>query len=129
MALDKYAEFDKEKAMARFKELKAKGGSFTLADIVKDEQGRLPKVNTDIKNDVSIDLDDESLEFLKKYHNMAMQIAKYQVSNIDDIETQEGVRKGFTYGEYSIFFEDDTVLVETQNDEAHELAIYEIEEL
>jgi len=125
--LENFGEYDKDKMMARFKEMKSKGGSFSLADIARDSSGNLPKINSQKDSEINISADD--LKVLTKYHKKAIKVAKYAVSEIKDLQTEEGLRKGFTYGDNMIFSEDDIILVESPDDESHEISLYEIDEL
>lgn len=69
------------------------------------------------------------MQLINNYHKEAEKISKYDVSAISDVQTEIGMRKGFTYGRHIIFFFDETMLVESPGIGIHELAIYEIEGL
>jgi hypothetical protein len=127
--LENFAEYNKEEILKKFADLKASGEKFTLADVVRDKEGRLTKVNT--TSDLVVEEPSEIPEIVQKYHDYARSINKTSLSDISQIETSVGVHYGFNYGGNLIFFEDDVMLIQDVDDpdNIHEIAIYELEEL
>ena len=130
-----FESFDKERYMKKFKELKASGKPFTLADTLKDEDGNLPdlpSLDNYKKSKASADLSND-INYLKPYHDEAKKFDTNPsvkiVGDIKIVKTSLGDFAGFyVKGKNIIFYHPDSfaVLVEKSSFYRHDMTISEI---
>jgi hypothetical protein len=128
-----FESFDKERYMKKFKELKASGKPFTLADTLRDEDGNLPDLPAlDKKSKELADLSND-IDYLKPYHDEAKKFdtnpSARVVGDIKTVKTSIGDFSGFyVKGKNIIFYHPGSlaVLVEKSSFYRHDMTISEI---
>jgi hypothetical protein len=130
-----FESFDRERYIKKFKELKASGKPFTLADTLRDEDGNLPDLPTLDNYKKSKEFADLSndIDYLKPYHDEAKKFdtnpSVRVVGDIKTVKTSIGNFLGFyVKGRNIIFYHPGSlaVLVEKIASYKHDNTLSEI---
>jgi hypothetical protein len=131
-------DFEKKKEgyLKKFRELKASGKPFTLADTIRDDDGNLPEIVGQIKkpaSEINRTSSSSAISALEPYHKLATKFNKGSITlagGIKEITTSIGNYLGFFFKGNKIFYHDDSsaVLIEERGD-IREISLYEIEDL